>query len=169
LTRRLLDDPVVYYSELAPDELAYLHRQRGQIVSRITEATGLVAEARAEGIAMVDPDDQLTDVRMPAQGMQSHLTLLLAEFIATHRGGVRLTALHQHTKALAQRFKSVWRKDATDAGAEHGLVLQAVEALRALRLVAVETGDDPLVTPRAAISRYALAEPSGRKSTVELL
>ncbi len=169
LTRRLLDDPLVYYSELGPDELAYLTRQRSQIIGRITEATGLVAEVRVEGIAMVDPDDQLTDVRMPAQGMQSHLTLLLAEFIAGHPDGVRLTGLHEHTKTLAQRFKSVWRKDVTNAGAEHGLVREAVDALRALRLVFVDSGDDPIVRPLPAISRYALAEPSHGKSTVELL
>ncbi len=169
LTRLLLDEPVVYYRELGPDELSYLQRQRSQILARITEATGLVAEVRAEGIAMVDPDDRLTDVRMPAQGMQSHLTLLLAEFIAAHPDGVRLSALHEQTRTLAQRFKSVWRKDATEAGAEHALVDHAVEALRALRLLAVGTGTDPVVTARPAINRYALAEPNVRRSTVELL
>lgn len=55
LTRRLLDDPVLYYDELTDEELAYLTRQRAFLTSRITELTGLVAEVRAEGIAMVDP------------------------------------------------------------------------------------------------------------------
>src|SRR5262249_9148499 len=78
LTRRPLEAPVVSYDGLAPDELAYLRSQRGQIVGRIADVTGLVVEVRAEGIAMVDPDDELTDVRMPAEGTQSHLTLKLA-------------------------------------------------------------------------------------------
>ncbi|CRK54965.1 FIG087842: Hypothetical protein [Alloactinosynnema sp. L-07] len=40
LTRRLLEDPVVYYDELTPDERAYLVNQRHAITRRITEATG---------------------------------------------------------------------------------------------------------------------------------
>jgi Protein of unknown function (DUF2398). len=55
LTRRLLDDPVVYYDELAEGERAYLIAQRHNITGRISEATGLLPELRAEGIAMVDP------------------------------------------------------------------------------------------------------------------
>lgn len=65
LTRRLLDDPVLYYDELTDEELAYLTRQRAFLTARVGELTGLVAEVRAEGIAMVDPHDDLTDVRMP--------------------------------------------------------------------------------------------------------
>jgi len=58
LTRRLLDDPVVYYDELAEDERGYLVGQRHAITRRIEDATGLVTEMRAEGIAMVDPDER---------------------------------------------------------------------------------------------------------------
>src|SRR5690625_5775623 len=79
VTRRLLCDPVVYYDELPDDERTYLVGQRVQLTRRLAEATGLVPELRAEGIALVDPDDQLTDVRMPEQGTDGHATLLLAE------------------------------------------------------------------------------------------
>jgi len=82
LTRRLLDDPVVYYDELAEEERSYLVSQRHNITGRIAEATGLLPEVRAEGVAMVDPDDELTDVRMPEQRTDGHLTLLLAEHLA---------------------------------------------------------------------------------------
>lgn len=166
LTRRLLEEPVVYYDDLPPDELAYLRSQRSQIVARITDMTGLIAEVRVEGIAMVDPEDELTDVRMPAQGMQSHLTLLLAEFIAGHPAGVAMSELYEQTRALAQQYKTFWRKDAAEPGAEHGLVRRAVEALRALRLVAVSADADPIVTGRPAIHRYALAEPRMPTSAV---
>src|SRR5699024_3816813 len=64
VTRRLLCDPVVYYDELPDDERGYLVGQRVQLTRRLAEATGLVPELRAEGIALVDPDDQLSDVRM---------------------------------------------------------------------------------------------------------
>ncbi len=85
LTRRLLDDPVLYFDDLDDAELEYLRRQRPAIVRRITELTGLVAEVRAEGIAMVDPEEDLTDVRLPEPGTDGHLTLLLAEHLAAGR------------------------------------------------------------------------------------
>src|SRR5699024_2078225 len=82
VSRRLLCDPVVYYDELPEAERAYLIGQRVQLTRRLAEATGLVPELRAEGIALVDPDDHLTDVRMPEQGTDGHATLLLAEQLA---------------------------------------------------------------------------------------
>lgn len=158
LTRRLIEEPVVYYDDLTIDELAYLRSQRSQILGRIADLTGLVAELRAEGIAMVDPDDELTDARMPAQGMQSHLTLLLAEFIAARPGGVRLTELHAQTRTLTSQYKTYWRKDADAPGAEQALVAEAVDTLRVLRLVEVAPGPDPLVTGRPAVHRYRVGE-----------
>jgi uncharacterized protein (TIGR02678 family) len=86
LTRRLLDDPVVYHDELDPEQAAYLTGQRAALIRRISELTGLVAEVRAEGIAMVDPDDDLSDVRMPDVGTDGHFTLLLAEYLAQRVG-----------------------------------------------------------------------------------
>lgn len=74
MTRRLLDDPVVYYADLTEAERAYLVSQRVSISRRITELTGPIPEMRAEGISMVDPDDTLTDVRMPEQGTDGHVT-----------------------------------------------------------------------------------------------
>ena len=82
LTRRLIDDPVVYFAELAPPELAYLTSQRAALIKRISDLTGLVAEVRAEGIAMVDPDDFLSDVRMPEVGTDGHVALLITEHLA---------------------------------------------------------------------------------------
>ena len=166
LTRRLLEDPVVYLDELTDAELAYLSRQRTQITGRITDATGLIAEVRAEGIAMVDPDDDLTDVRMPAQGMLSHLALLLAERIAAKPDGVGVSELEQLTRELALEHKAYWRKNATDPSAEIDLVRSALTMLTALKLVTVgagiETGNDQVVIARPAIARYALAEPTIR-------
>ena len=82
LTRRLLDEPVVYFDELSEAELAYLTSQRSALTKRISERTGLVAEIRAEGIAMVDPRDELTDVRMPEVGTDGHVALLITEYLA---------------------------------------------------------------------------------------
>jgi len=150
---------------LTEPELAYLTSQRYAILNRITQLTGLVGEVRAEGVAMVDPADELTDVRMPAEGMQSHLTLLLAERIAAaSTGGLRVSELHRHTRELARAHRSYWRKHATDPGAEVELVATALDALRALKLITVEPAEDPLVVARPAIARYSLAEPTIRET-----
>jgi uncharacterized protein (TIGR02678 family) len=156
LTRRLLDEPVLYYEELDDAERAYLTGQRAAITARITELTGLVAEARAEGIAMVDPFDDLTDVRMPESGTEGHATLLLAEHLARHRDrALPLDELHQYLRRKADEHRTYWRRNATDPGAEVELTETALGRLEALRLV---NRADGAVTALPALSRYALAE-----------
>ncbi|MDT0318431.1 TIGR02678 family protein [Streptomyces millisiae] len=156
LTRRLLDDPVLYYDELTEAELAYLTRQRGFLTSRVSEFTGLVAEVRAEGIAMVDPDDDLTDVRMPEQGTRGHATLLLAEHLAAADGPVTVAALRQRVRELAVQHAGFWAKTAKEPGAEEWLVAQAVDKLAALDLVTLQAG---AVAARPALARYAVGDP----------
>ncbi|MBK7004845.1 MAG: TIGR02678 family protein [Burkholderiales bacterium] len=82
LTRRLLDDPVVYTSTLDAEAQAYFTNQRGAMAARLCEATGLAPEQRAEGLALTDETGQLTDVAMPAEGTEAHATLLVAEHLA---------------------------------------------------------------------------------------
>lgn len=160
LTRRLLEDPVVYYDDLDDAERAYLVSQRAAITRRIEEATGLVAEARAEGVAMVDPDDELTDVRMPEQRTDGHVTLLLAEYLSgrDHAGWDELTAF---VGDAAVRHKSYWRKGVTEPGAAAELLDVALGKLVALRLVEVLPGQ---VRALPAIARYAVEEPTIRES-----
>jgi uncharacterized protein (TIGR02678 family) len=177
LTRRLIDDPVVYYAELAPSEFAYLTSQRAALTRRILELTGLVAEVRAEGIAMVDPDDQLTDVRMPEVGTDGHVALLIAEHLeartvghefrpandpaTAEQPGPRASAtdpeLHRLVRRLAAEHRAYWRRSAREPGAEVALVEHALERLAALRLVRREPG---LVRALPALARYGLAAPT---------
>jgi uncharacterized protein (TIGR02678 family) len=165
LTRRLLENPVVYYDELGEDERAYLLSQRHAITRRIEEATGLVSEMRAEGIAMVDPEDQLTDVRMPEQRTDGHVTLLVAEYLA-RRDQATLDELHAFVRQAAAEHKAFWRKGVTEPGAETELLAVALEKLSALRLV--EVGPDAVagrvVRSRPAIARFSLAEPTIRQT-----
>ncbi|MPZ82192.1 MAG: TIGR02678 family protein [Actinophytocola sp.] len=158
LTRRLLDEPVLYYAELDEAELAYLTGQRHAITSRITELTGLAAEIRAEGIAMVDPADDLTDVRMPESGTEGHATLLIAEYLTARSGEpVPLADLRAHTRELAREHRTYWRRNATEPGAEAELVDKALARLEALRLVD-RAGE--VVHTRPALSRYAVTAPT---------
>jgi uncharacterized protein (TIGR02678 family) len=115
---------------------------------------------RAEGIAMVDPEDELTDVRMPEQRTDGHVTLLVAEYLS-HREQATLDELHAVVRRAAAAHKSYWRKGVTEPGAEAELLATALEKLTALRLVTV---DRPYVRSRPAIARFALAEPAIRET-----
>ncbi|RKS78834.1 uncharacterized protein (TIGR02678 family) [Actinomadura pelletieri DSM 43383] len=158
LTRRLLEDPVVYYADLDDAERAYLVSQRAAITRRIEEATGLVAEVRAEGVAMVDPDDELTDVRMPEQRTDGHVTLLVAEYLSGRDEATR-DELTGFVRDMAMRHKAFWRKGVTEPEAAEELLDIALGKLAALRLVEVLPGR---VRARPAIARYAVEEPTIR-------
>ena len=167
LTRRLLDDPVVYYDELTDEERVYLIAQRRNITGRISEATGLLPELRAEGLAMVDPHDELTDVRMPEQRTDGHVTLLLAEYLAARARAPR-DELLAFVRRAARAHSAYWRKGVTEPGAETELLDIALDKLTALRLVEVDTevtrgGVVAVIRSRPAIARFALAEPTIRE------
>jgi uncharacterized protein (TIGR02678 family) len=160
LTRRLLDDPVLYYNELSEAELAYLTSQRSALAKRICERTGLVAEIRAEGIAMVDPRDELTDVRMPEVGTDGHVALLITEYLAARAddgSGCPAGELHALVRRLANEHQAYWRRSTRDPGAEVGLVEHALERLAALRLI--RRADDS-IHPLPALARFGLAAPT---------
>ena len=162
LTRRLIDDPIVYYDELDDAERAYLTGQRAALLRRIEEATGLVPEVRAEGIAMVDPAGELTDFGVPEEGTDGHATLLLAEHLATQAaihpdGAVPESELRAFMAELVTRHAAIWRKAVREPGASDGLCAQAVERLVALRL-ARRTPEGVRGLP--ALARFAVAEPT---------
>jgi uncharacterized protein (TIGR02678 family) len=159
LMRRLVDDPVMYYGDLDSRERAYLDRRRGFLLPSIREATGMVPEIRAEGIAMLDHRGDLTDLGLPEEGTEGHLTLLIAEYLADRLRGdkdvvVGFAALCAHTAELIKEHRHHWRKDVTSPGADRMLTRITVERLEALRLARkVEDG----IRPLPAIARYALA------------
>ena len=64
IMRILLDDPVLYLDSLSAAERAYLQQTTGSIASWAADA-GMLLERRAEGWALIDPDDIATDTRFP--------------------------------------------------------------------------------------------------------
>jgi uncharacterized protein (TIGR02678 family) len=160
LARRLLDDPVVYHDDLTEEEREYLVSQRGPMAYRLAQAAGLSAELRAEGLALVDADGELSDQHLPAVGTEAHATLLVAEHLARTARATpeRIHALPElaaYLRAAADRYGRFWRKDAREAGAETALATEAVNRLAALRLVRrLEHGVQAL----PALHRYAIAE-----------
>jgi hypothetical protein len=162
----LTAEPVAETDELRNQALRRM-LTRHNITGRISEATGLLPELRAEGIAMVDPDDELTDVRMPEQRTDGHVTLLVAEYLAGRARAPRAELL-AFVRRAAQAHASYWRKGVTDPGAEIELLEVALEKLTALRLIEADIevtrdGTGTVIRCRPAITRFALAEPTIRE------
>jgi uncharacterized protein (TIGR02678 family) len=161
LTRRLLDDPVLYQEELGDPERGYLTSQRAFLLRRLTEATGLVPEVRAEGLALVDPTGEATDLAMPEEGTDGHATLLLAEHLAglrRKRPGVPVpnAALEARMAELAAEHRALWRKGAAEPGGAAALCRLAIDRLEGLALVR-RCGDGVVALP--ALARFAYASP----------
>jgi uncharacterized protein (TIGR02678 family) len=163
LMRSLIDEPVLYYDELTEPELTYVTAQRGLLTRRAGELTDLVPEIRAEGIAMVDRRDELTDLRMPEIGTDGHVALLITEELAARDGDITVAELHALTRRLADEHRSHWRRNTREPGAEVVLVEHALERLVALRLVRRE-GDR--VHPLPALARFGLDTPMIQEARV---
>ncbi len=176
IARRLLDDPVVYVETLDAEARAYFINQRGAMAARLCDASGLVAEQRAEGLALVDEAGSLTDVAMPAEGTDAHVTLLVAEYLASRQkrrqvdhpdgqlsgtGAAREQEIADFLHSAKERYGRYWRKSAREPGAEHELAAIAIERLEKLQLVE-RTGDT--VLPRPALARFALGETEIRET-----
>lgn len=160
LARRLLDDPVVYVDSLDPETQAYFVNQRGPMAARLCEVTGLVAEQRAEGLALTDEAGALTDVAMPAEGTEAHVTLLVAEYLAQlarrHSSAVAVEDdIAAFLRDARDRFGRYWRKSAREPGAEIELAAIAVDRLRKLQLVVREAGS---IRPLPALARFSLVD-----------
>ncbi|MGF6231516.1 uncharacterized protein (TIGR02678 family) [Inquilinus ginsengisoli] len=162
IARRLLDDPVVYVESLDPQARAYFVNQRGTMAARLCEAAGLVPEQRAEGLALTDETGSLTDVAMPAEGTDAHVTLLVAEYLARRpagdeaaRGAVPVPDITDFLRRSGERFGRYWRKSAREPGAEHELAAIAIERLEKLQLVG---RDSDGVRSRPALARFSLGE-----------
>jgi len=162
LGRRLLDDPVVYLAQLSDDERAYLERQRGHLLPDLQRATGLESEVRAEGLALTDLDGDATDVGLPEEGTEGHLTLLLATHLADRlRSDATFTTtaevLTRLTRGLIREHQSHWKKEVTQPGADRVLTARVLARLAGLALVRLDAVG--LVQPMPAIGRYAMSAP----------
>ncbi len=134
---------------------------RAHLTRQLSEATGLVPEIRREGVAMVDDRGDATDIGLPEEGTEGHLTLLIAEFLAGHARrapgvAVPMAAIYQRTCCLVDVHRSHWRKSVTQAGAETAATDSTIDRLVALRLAARTSAG---VVPLPAIARYSLSAP----------
>ncbi len=109
----LLEEPVLYRSDLDDDEWAELRRRLGQESVWFDEMFNLQIEARAEGVLALDPDGVLTDRRFPAGGTVGHAALLLIDTMLGN-GDTELSsaALVKVIAKLATEHRRYWSKGA---------------------------------------------------------
>jgi uncharacterized protein (TIGR02678 family) len=165
LSRQLLDDPALYYEDLNEEERQYLASQRGPMATRLGQATGLIPELRAEGLALVDEDGALSDTQLPAVGTQAHVTLLIAEHLANaaRENSQTLHSPHElacFIRSAAVAYGKYWKKEARAPGAETDLAEQAVSHLEGLKLVQRAHGG---VRARPALLRFGIRAPELQK------
>lgn len=78
--RLLVQNPVVYYDEL--DEHAAAILRSGEVVDEVVALTGMPAERRGEGVALIDHSGRMSDQRFPSTGTVAQVALLLAGELA---------------------------------------------------------------------------------------
>ena len=142
LVRVLLDDPILYFRDLSEEERTYLDQHRGHLLRQIHEATGLIAEVRAEGIAMLDDGGDLTDLKLPEESAEGRLALSLARWLAEFFRNCPDAVIP--TLMIEEQARTI--------GEEVHLTEGALLRLRSLRLIQLT---DAGVAPLAACGRYA--------------
>lgn len=77
--RRLAETPAVLADDLTDEQRDWLHHHRHSGPAAVAGFLGLEAELRAEGVALLDPADELTDLALPGTGTLAQAALLLVE------------------------------------------------------------------------------------------
>jgi uncharacterized protein (TIGR02678 family) len=77
--RRLVETPVVYLDDLSEVEWGWLRANQRREARTLSELLDLVAEVRAEGVALLDRRDELSDRRFPDAGTVAQAALLLLD------------------------------------------------------------------------------------------
>lgn len=134
--RRLCEEPVTYVDDLTAADRVWLRREQRRDERSYLDYLGLQAELRAEGAALLDPDDSLTDVPFPSGGTVAQAALLaigaLVERLRPAPGqlvvGVPVPAaeLDEILAGLAERHAKRW---AGQYVADPVLLREAVVAL----------------------------------------
>lgn len=113
---RLVEDPVLYRDDLTDDEWAELRRRLGEEERQLQEMFGIVLEARAEGVAMIDPAGVLADRRFPSTGTLGHAALLVIERLMDESptGNVPHETVTSLLSELAEQNSKRWSQDYVD-------------------------------------------------------
>ena len=171
LRTRLVEDPVLYRHDLTDDEWDELRRRQADEARLLHEMFGLIVEARAEGVAAIDPDGDLSDVRFPGTGTVHHAALLvIGELCRLNHvrsatssnprdsSWVTWTALVELTAAVGEPHARRWKADLVERPEQ--LAREVVDLLAGLRLAEKvhDDGGHTLVRLLPAAARYRTIE-----------
>ncbi|MFI0348940.1 TIGR02678 family protein [Actinomadura sp. 9N407] len=152
--RRLVETPVVYVADLPEDQRDWLRRNQRREQRVFEDALGLDTEIRAEGVALVDPRGELSDIDFPGTGTVAWAALLVLRELtaARDRDGQDVPAdrIEEILAGLVERHGKAWAAQYT---ASPPLLYEAVTGLlRRMYLLAPVPGGWRLL---AAAARYA--------------
>ncbi|MDR7300834.1 TIGR02678 family protein [Haloactinomyces albus] len=119
--RRLVEDPVVHYSDLPAEQAAWLRSNHAGEAGVLERYFGLVSETRREGMVVTDPADYLTDVVFPGPGTVARIALLALPSLL-ERGRPRQDGKHAVTwhdlkevcGDLVESHPAAWSRRATE-------------------------------------------------------
>jgi uncharacterized protein (TIGR02678 family) len=162
ITRRVLDDPVVYLDDLTEAQRAYLGTLTGRrLVRQAAHDAGFTLEERADGLLAVDEDRIATDTTFPDD--RSHVKhaalLLLDALVAAGRAGldgVPTAELTARVESLLGRFPTWGRSYQSEDGPAR-LTREAVGLLCDFGLAARRDG---MVAALPAARRYGITAPT---------
>ncbi|MET7764188.1 TIGR02678 family protein [Streptomyces sp. NPDC005393] len=108
--RLVLENPVAYYADADAELLGQLRAPA--LAEDLERLTGLTAERRAEGVALVDTSGRLSDIRFPGGGTVAQAALLLAARISaavqrTGRHALELLPAPTAAERLAARAQRI--------------------------------------------------------------
>lgn len=159
--RLLVETPVVYSGDLTEEERDWLRRSQRREQRILEDFAGLHAEIRAEGVALIDPDQELTDAQFPGTGTVAWAALLLTgKLVAelTPSGAADSVAIpdgrvEELLRGLIAEHRKAWSREFTEAPA---VAADAVlDLLRRMRLIRPAAAPQTGWLLTAAAARYA--------------
>jgi uncharacterized protein (TIGR02678 family) len=150
-----VEDPVVLYADLPAAEAEFLRRYQRREGYWLDRYFGLQVEARAEGMAVIDPEEYLTDLPFPAGSTVARMALLtleplLARSAPCEADGCYPVSLGQIRHAcadLAGRYPSAWAKG--DLANLDALASKVADMLFQTGLARHTSGDAAVLVPAA--------------------
>jgi uncharacterized protein (TIGR02678 family) len=159
--RLLVETPVVYLDDLTEEERDWLRRSQRREQRILEDFAGLDAEIRAEGVALIDPGQELSDVPFPGTGTVAWAALLLAgKLVAELAPGTPATSvavpagrIEELLAGLITEHRNAWAQEFTQAPA---LLCDTVtDLLRRMRLLRPARPPETGWLLTAAAARYA--------------
>ncbi|SDC98055.1 TIGR02678 family protein [Actinokineospora iranica] len=159
--RRLVENPVTLHADLPADEADWLLRRQRRESVVLERCFGLITETRAEGVAVTDPEEYLTDVLFPSTGTVARIALLALPDLLSGESGeseedgeprrdgrvpVTRAALREVCERLVAEYPAAWSRQATE---DVDALVDSVTGLLSRLSLALPDGDGWLISPAA--------------------